>query len=147
MCAPPGATLQMSSLWADTFWMVSQRRSQQRAHSYNTWGGNVETITILTQDVASIAIHLHSQSVILLIPLLNMSHCVCLCCCCEHITAQPLQIHQLLPPLPPDSELHGGFALLVMSALSNLSRYGSQIIPKESNHSIFFWGGVIPFNL
>lgn len=38
--APPGATLQTSSLWADTFWMASQRHSRQRAHSYNTWSRN-----------------------------------------------------------------------------------------------------------
>lgn len=44
---PPGATLQMSSPWADTFWMVSQRRSRQKAHSYNTWWRNGETIIIV----------------------------------------------------------------------------------------------------
>lgn len=41
--APPGATLQKSSLWAGTFWRVPQRHSRQRAHSYNTWPRNVET--------------------------------------------------------------------------------------------------------
>lgn len=34
--ALPGGSPQRSSLWVDTFWMVSQKHSRQMAHSCNT---------------------------------------------------------------------------------------------------------------
>lgn len=45
--APPGGALQMSSLWAGIIWRGPQRRSRQRAHSYNTWSPKVETTVAL----------------------------------------------------------------------------------------------------
>lgn len=51
--ASPGATLQMSSLWAGIFWKVPQTHSRQRARSYNTWSRGVERIITLIHDGAS----------------------------------------------------------------------------------------------
>lgn len=48
--ASPGATLQMSSLWAGIFWWVPQTRSRQRARSYNTWSESEENIIRLIHD-------------------------------------------------------------------------------------------------